>query len=150
VIATFLGGTYPKLFPIAARGFVRGSEPFNSSGLLTGEIRPRIVPAVLGIEIPSIVALLIALVILWVIASIPVYIAGKIVTRGRASFGATMGATLGGILVYLVVLFGVSFFLSAVLGSSAYVWGVILGFVGSSLFSGRRSRRAGLGPLQSP
>lgn len=85
--------------------------------------------SLLGIEIPHIVVLLIALVIVWVIASIPVYIAGKLVTRGRATFGAAMGATLGGIIVYSLVVLGVTFFLGALIGPSAYIWGVILGFI---------------------
>ncbi len=83
----------------------------------------------LGLEIPGILVLVIALIIIWVIASIPVCIAGKLVTVGKASFGDAMAATLGGLLVYAIVVFGVTFFLGAVLGASAYVWAVILGFL---------------------
>ena len=51
--------------------------------------------------------------------SVPVYFAGKALTRGRSDFGDAMGATLGGALGYFVVLYGVSYFLSAAIGESA-------------------------------
>jgi hypothetical protein len=84
--------------------------------------------------VPSTVAgvlvLVIALVLLWIIVSIPVYAAGEIVTDGRAGFGAAMGATLGGGLLYFIILYGVSFFLGPFLGPSAVVLGFVLALVG--------------------
>jgi hypothetical protein len=72
---------------------------------------------------------LIGLVLLWVIVSIPVYFAGRMITSGKSSFGQAMGATLGGGLVYFIVYYGVSIFLGAVLGSSASAFALILGLI---------------------
>ncbi|HEV2225845.1 MAG TPA: hypothetical protein VGR56_03460 [Nitrososphaerales archaeon] len=61
----------------------------------------------------------VGLLILWAILSIPVYFAGKAITKGKSDFGDAMGATLGGAIAYLVVFFAVSFFLGYVIGDSA-------------------------------
>jgi hypothetical protein len=61
--------------------------------------------------------LVVALVILWAVISLPVYVAGKLVTEGKASFGDAMGATLGGGLAYLIILWGGTFFLSYIMAS---------------------------------
>lgn len=58
--------------------------------------------ALVGV-IALLAVLLIALLIVWAIASIPVYVAGKLLTAGRATFGAAMGATLGGFVALLAV-----------------------------------------------
>jgi hypothetical protein len=73
--------------------------------------------------------LIVALVILWVIISIPVYFAGKAITGGKAHFGQAMGATLGGGLAYFVVYYVVAFFLEAILGSSATILALILALI---------------------
>jgi len=77
----------------------------------------------------DLVVFLIGLVILWIIVSIPAYIAGKAVTGGRATFGAAMGATLGGAIVYAIVLLGVDYFLGSVIGPSAWIFAVLLAFI---------------------
>lgn len=77
----------------------------------------------------DLIVLLGAFVAIWVIASFPAYIAGKMVTGGKATFGGAMGATLGGVVVYALTIVLVGFFLGAVIGPTAIVWGVILGFV---------------------
>jgi len=69
---------------------------------------------------------LVGLLILWVIVSIPVYFAGKVLTGGRSDFGDAMGATLGGVIGYFVVLFGVNYFLEAVIGDSAGTFAIVL------------------------
>ncbi|HME18614.1 MAG TPA: hypothetical protein VKF15_02625 [Nitrososphaerales archaeon] len=73
--------------------------------------------------------LLVALVILWVIVSIPVYFAGKAVTGGKATFGEAMGATLGGGLAYFVVYYGVVLFLGPLFGGSTALLALILAFI---------------------
>ncbi|HML03870.1 MAG TPA: hypothetical protein VK487_10945 [Candidatus Bathyarchaeia archaeon] len=73
--------------------------------------------------------IVIALIILWVIISIPAYIAGKIVTAGKSTFGEAMLATLFGPIVYAIVLLGVSFFLGTIIGSAAYVLALILALI---------------------
>ena len=71
----------------------------------------------------------IALIILWVIVSIPVYFAGKLVTTGKSSFGDAMLATLGGGIVYFIVFYGVDFFLGVLLGSTALILGFVLALI---------------------
>jgi hypothetical protein len=83
----------------------------------------------LALQPLGILVLLVALIILWVIISIPVYLAGKAVTGGKATFGEAMVATLLGGIVYVIVLAGVSFFLGALIGPAAYVFAVILAFI---------------------
>jgi hypothetical protein len=72
---------------------------------------------------------IIGLLVLWVIVSVPVYFAGKVVKQGRASFGEAMAATLGGVVVYYIVFFVVSIALGAVIGSSAGAIALVLGFL---------------------
>src|SRR5438445_6158274 len=73
--------------------------------------------------------LIVSLVILWIIVSIPVYFAGKMVTEGKARFGQAMGATLGGGLIYFIVIFAFGFFLSPVLGPVAIILGLIVALI---------------------
>jgi len=87
----------------------------------------RIIPPNLPLE--SLLGIIVGLVIIWIIVSIPVYIAGKLVKGGKASFGSAMAATLFGPIVYVIVLFGVDFFLLGLIGSSAFVWAFILAFI---------------------
>src|SRR5208283_3236431 len=77
----------------------------------------------------DLIVVLVALVILWVIVSIPVYAAAKVVTSGKATLGEAMAATLGGAIVYVVVLVGVTFFLGTLLGHFAVIIAFILAFV---------------------
>jgi hypothetical protein len=88
------------------------------------------------VSIPSIptglgdlLVFLVGLVILWVIISIPVYFAAKVVKGGRASFGEALGATLGGGLVYFLVYFIIAIFLGAVIGASASVFAIIVALI---------------------
>jgi hypothetical protein len=77
------------------------------------------------VSFPGILYTLIALIILWIVVSIPVWLAGKAVTGGKASFGDALLATLAGPIVYFVVVFLVGFFL----GSSALIFGYILALI---------------------
>jgi hypothetical protein len=81
------------------------------------------------IGIVGLVIVLVALLILWAIVSLPVYVAAKAVTSGKATFGQAMWATLGGAIVFVVVLVAASFFLGALLGISAGALGLLLAFV---------------------
>jgi hypothetical protein len=72
---------------------------------------------------------IISLIVLWIIVSIPVWLAGKALTGGDASFGDALLATLAGPIVYVLVTFVVDFFLSALIGSSAFVFGYILALI---------------------
>jgi hypothetical protein len=77
----------------------------------------------------SLLAVIVGLIVLWIIVSIPVYLAGKIVTGGRSTFGEAMVATVLGPIVYFIVRAGVSFFLEGLLGGAANTLGYILAFI---------------------
>jgi hypothetical protein len=61
-------------------------------------------------------AVIAGLLVMWVVVSIPVWIAAKIVTLGRASFGRAMLVTAAGPVVYAIVFFVSSAVLSLTLG----------------------------------
>jgi hypothetical protein len=77
----------------------------------------------------DLVVLVIALIVLWIIVSLPVYAAAKVVTSGKATLGEAMGATLGGAIVYVIVLVGADLFLSAVVGHFAGIIAFLLAFL---------------------
>jgi hypothetical protein len=78
----------------------------------------------------SLIVTIIGLIILWVIVSIPVWLAGKAVTGGKATFGEAMIATLFGPIVYAVTLVVVDFLLGTAIGSTGYIIALILAFIG--------------------
>ena len=70
----------------------------------------------------DLIVVLVALIVLWIIVSLPVYAAAKVVTSGKATLGEAMAATLGGAIVYVIIIaVGVDLFLSAVIGHFAGV-----------------------------
>jgi len=83
----------------------------------------------MALDLSSLIFTIISLLILWIIVSIPVWLAGKALTGGEASFGDALLATLAGPIVYVIVTFVVDFFLSAVIGSAAFVFGYILALI---------------------
>ena len=78
----------------------------------------------------SLLVTIIGLIILWIIVSIPVWLAGKAVTGGKATFGEAMIATLFGPIVYAVTLVAVDFLLGGLIGSTGYIIALILAFIG--------------------
>ncbi len=83
-----------------------------------------------NMTLTSLLVTIIGLIILWVIVSIPVWLAGKAVTGGKATFGEAMLATLFGPIVYAVTLIVVDFLLGGAVGSAGYLIGFILAFIG--------------------
>jgi hypothetical protein len=79
-----------------------------------------------NVDLTGLLVTLVGLIILWIIVSIPVWLAGKTVTGGKATFGDALLATLAGPIVYFIVSFLVGFFLSSLIGSAAFVFGYIL------------------------
>jgi hypothetical protein len=77
----------------------------------------------------NILFIIVGLIILWIIVSIPVWLAGKALTGGKSSFGSAMLATLAGPIVWIVVLAVVNFFLGIVIGSTALIFAYILAFI---------------------
>lgn len=86
-----------------------------------------ILPAGLGLF--GLTVLVIGLVILWAVISIPVWLAAKLVTGGKASLGSAMAATLLGPIVYVIVLFAADLLLGVFIGGSAFFWGFLLAFL---------------------
>ena len=60
--------------------------------------------AVPHFSVISVITLLLALIVVWVIISIPAYIAGKLLVGNRATFGGAMLATLIGPIIFALVL----------------------------------------------
>jgi len=83
-----------------------------------------------NVTLTSLLVTIIGLIILWIIVSIPVWLAGKAVTGGKATFGEAMIATLFGPIVYAVTLIVVDFLLGGVVGSAGYLIALILAFIG--------------------
>jgi hypothetical protein len=79
------------------------------------------------VSFPGILYTIVGLIILWIIISIPVWLAGKAVTAGKATFGDALLATLAGPIVYFIVSFLVGYFLG--IGSTALVIGYILALI---------------------
>ena len=79
------------------------------------------------VSFPGILYTIIGLIILWIIVSIPVWLAGKAVTAGKATFGDALLATLAGPIVYFIVSFLVGYFLG--IGSTALAFGYILALI---------------------
>jgi hypothetical protein len=77
----------------------------------------------------DLVVTIVGLIILWVVISIPAWLAGKAVTGGKSTFGDAMVATLVGPIVYIVILVVVDFFLGALIGSAAFIIALILAFI---------------------
>jgi hypothetical protein len=80
-------------------------------------------------DLVGLVLLIVVLVILWIIVSIPAYLAGKIVTGGKSTLGEAMAATVLGPIVYIIVRLGIDFFLAGVLGGAAIIIGYVLAFL---------------------
>jgi hypothetical protein len=76
-------------------------------------------------------ALILGLLIIWIIVSVPVWIAAKILTLGRARFTRAMLVTAIGPIVVAVVYFLSRFILSAAVGSSGFITALafILAFI---------------------
>ena len=70
----------------------------------------------------------VALIVIWIIVSIPAYIAGKAVAKERATFGKAMVATLLGPIVYVIVLIGIGFVLGGFLGTTGFILALIVAF----------------------
>jgi hypothetical protein len=82
-----------------------------------------------NMTLASLLVTIIGLIVLWIIVSIPVWLAGKAVTNGKATFGEAMLATLFGPIVYAVTLIVVDFFLGALIGSAAFIIALILALI---------------------
>ncbi|HEX6281727.1 MAG TPA: hypothetical protein VFZ67_05820 [Nitrososphaera sp.] len=81
-----------------------------------------------GTEIAVIAAtVIIGLLVLWIIVSIPVWVAAKILTRGRVTFSRAMLVTALGPIIYAIVFFIFAALLTAIVGDPTLP--VIIGFI---------------------
>lgn len=77
------------------------------------------------------IALIIGLLILWIVVSIPVWLAAKVLTLGKARFTRAMLVTAVGPAIYAAVFFISAFVLSVTIGEQLLVAGLsfILAFI---------------------
>lgn len=81
-----------------------------------------------GTEIAVIAAsVIIGLLMLWIIVSVPVWIAAKILTRGRVKFSRAMLVTALGPIIYAIVFFVFAALLTAIVGDPTVP--LIIGFI---------------------
>ena len=75
-----------------------------------------------GLDIAAVImAVLIGLVVLWIIVSIPVWIAAKILTLGKARFTRAMLVTAIGPIIYAIVFLASAAILSAAFGENGWL-----------------------------
>lgn len=79
--------------------------------------------------IPPLTVLIFMLLIAWIFASIPVYIAAKIIAGKKASMGKAMLATLIGPIVFTIIMILSTIILHLFLGGIAPILAVILAFI---------------------
>ena len=82
-----------------------------------------------GVTLLEILEIAVALFVVWIIVSIPAWIAGKVVTKGKATFGRAMLATLLGPIIYIIALVVLDLFLGGLFGSIGYIVAFVLAFV---------------------
>ena len=88
-----------------------------------------VLPSLSSLTLTELLVTIIGLVILWIVISIPAWLAGKAITGGKSTFGDAMVATLVGPIVYFVILIAVDFFLGTLIGSEAFIIALILAFM---------------------
>jgi len=81
------------------------------------------------VDLLSLIVILVVLIVLWILVSIPVYIAAKAVTGGKASFGQAMLATLLGPIVFALVRYIAILFLGFLSIGSASLLALVLAFI---------------------
>lgn len=81
------------------------------------------------LNLTSLLITFIGLIFLWIIVSIPVWLAGKAITGGKGAFGDALLATLAGPIVYALVILVVDFTLGSIIGLTAYVFGYLLALI---------------------
>ncbi|MGP8124645.1 MAG: hypothetical protein ACLQEQ_02105 [Nitrososphaerales archaeon] len=88
-----------------------------------------VLPSLGSLTLTDVFVTVIGLIILWIVISIPAWLAGKAITEGKSTFGDAMVATLVGPIVYFVILIVVDFSLGTLIGSGAFIIALILAFI---------------------
>ncbi len=81
------------------------------------------------LTVEGLILTIVGLIILWIIVSIPVWLAAKALTGGRATFGGALLATLAGPIVYVLVAGLTDLALGSIIGAGAFVFGYILALI---------------------
>jgi len=87
-------------------------------------------PSLSSLTLTGLLLTIIGLVILWIVVSIPAWLAGKAITGGKSTFGDAMVATLFGPIIYIVILVAVDFLLGSTIGSWGFIIALVLAFLG--------------------
>lgn len=88
-----------------------------------------VLPSLGSLTLTDVLVTIIGLVILWIVISIPAWLAGKAITGGKSTFGDAMVATLVGPIVYFVILIAVDFVLGTLIDSGAFIIALTLAFI---------------------
>jgi hypothetical protein len=89
-----------------------------------------VLPTLGSLTLTGLLVTIIGLVILWIVVSIPAWLAGKAITGGKSTLGDAMIATLFGPIVYVVILVVVDYFLGETIGSWGFIIALLLAFIG--------------------
>lgn len=81
------------------------------------------------IDASTVTTLIPALILLWITVSIPVYVAAKLLTGGRARFVQALGATLLGPLIYAGVLLASTFTFGVITGGISILPAFLLSLI---------------------
>lgn len=81
------------------------------------------------IVLADVVVILVAIIVFWIIISLPIYFSAKVVTGGKASLGAAMGATVAGPIVYVLTFIATSFLFRAFLGGGLGLVALMFAFL---------------------
>lgn len=82
-----------------------------------------------GIDLLTVLEIIVALIVVWIIVSIPAYIGGKVVAKENATFGRAMAASLLGPITYVIVLTITDYVLGDLLGGTGLTLAIIIAFI---------------------
>jgi hypothetical protein len=100
--------------------------------VLASQLLQDIIPQVTTEYLISVIVAIVSIIILWAVVSIPVWIAARILTLGRASFGRAMMITATGPIIFIGILYlSTAIISSYIIGNHILVneIGIVLAFI---------------------
>lgn len=99
--------------------------------MLASQLLQDIIPQITTEYLISVIVAIVSIIILWTIVSIPVWIAARILTLGRASFGRAMMVTAAGPIIFIGILYLSTAIISTSIGNHLLVneIGIVLAFI---------------------
>ena len=99
--------------------------------MLASQLLQDIIPQITTEYLISVIVAIVSIIILWAIVSIPVWIAARILTLGRASFGRAMMVTAAGPIIFIGILYLSTAIISTSIGNHLLVneIGLVLSFI---------------------